>query len=110
MCIRDRYLNDRVALTVGQLFRRYERAVSVGIESVNGCRGRIGLSLIHISDNNRISAAPTVFVFQKIGVFLCGQAFFKLLIDTELSRFSEDISASNSISLRLISLFSLTRE
>ena len=37
------------------------------------------------ADNNRISAAPTVFVFQKIGVFLCGQAFFKLLIDTELS-------------------------
>ena len=40
--IRTLYLNDRVALTVWQLFRRYERAVSVGIESVNGCRGRIG--------------------------------------------------------------------
>ena len=35
------YLNDRKALTIRQLFRRYERAVSVGIESVNGCRGRI---------------------------------------------------------------------
>ena len=40
--IRTLYLNDRVSLTVWQLFRRYERAVSVGIESVNGCRGRIG--------------------------------------------------------------------
>ena len=39
--IRTLYLNDRVALTVWQLLRRYERAVSVGIESVNGCRGRI---------------------------------------------------------------------
>ena len=34
---------------------------------------------------NGISAAPTVFLFQKIGVFLCRQALFKLLIDTELS-------------------------
>ena len=39
--IRALYLNDRKALTIRQLFRRYERAVSVGIESVNGCRGRI---------------------------------------------------------------------
>ena len=40
--IRTLYLNYGETLTVWQLFRRYERAVSVGIESVNGCRGRIG--------------------------------------------------------------------
>ena len=37
------------------------------------------------ANNNGISTAPTVFIFQKIGVFFSRQTLFKLFIDTELS-------------------------
>ena len=37
------------------------------------------------SDNGRVNTAPAVLAFQKICVFLCGQTFFKLLIDTHFS-------------------------
>ena len=34
------------------------------------------------TDNYGISAAPAVFLFKKVGVFLCGQALLELLIDS----------------------------
>ena len=39
--------------------------------------------LINIgSDNSRIDSAPAVFIFQKVGIFLCRQALLELLIDS----------------------------
>ena len=49
------------------------------------------------ADNNGISAAPTVFIFQKIGIFLCRQTLFKLLIDTELSLRYAASTGKNSV-------------
>ena len=49
------------------------------------------------ADNHGISTAPTVFLFQKIGVFFCGQTFFKLLIDTELSLRYAATTSENSV-------------
>ena len=37
------------------------------------------------TDDDRIRAAPTVFVFQEVGVLFCGKALFKLLIDTHFA-------------------------
>ena len=37
------------------------------------------------TDDDRIRAAPTVFVFQEVGVLFCGNALFKLLIDTHFT-------------------------
>ena len=34
------------------------------------------------TDNYGISAAPAIFLFKKVGVFLCGQALLELLIDS----------------------------
>ena len=49
------------------------------------------------ADNSRISAAPTVFIFQKIGIFLCRQALFKLFIDTKLSLRYAASTSENSV-------------
>jgi len=37
------------------------------------------------ADYNGISAAPTVFIFQKVSVFLCRQTFFKLFVYPEFA-------------------------
>ena len=49
------------------------------------------------ADNSGISAAPTVFIFQKIGIFLCRQALFKLFIDTKLSLRYAASTSENSV-------------
>ena len=35
--------------------------------------------------NDRIRAAPAIFIFEEVRIFLCGKTLFKLLINTELS-------------------------
>ena len=36
-------------------------------------------------DYDGIRTAPTVFIFQEVGIFFCRKAFFKLFIDTHFS-------------------------
>ena len=54
--------------------------------------------LINIgSDNYGISAAPTVFIFQKICVFLCRQALLELLIDSHFPLRDAAATGENSV-------------
>ena len=48
-------------------------------------------------DYNGIRTAPTVFIFQKIGVFFSRKTLFKLFIDTELSLRYTAPTGKNSI-------------
>ena len=54
--------------------------------------------LINIgSDNSRIDAAPAIFIFKKICVFLCRQALLELLIDSHFPLRDAAATGENSI-------------
>ena len=49
------------------------------------------------SDDYGISTAPAVFVFQKVGIFLCRQALLELLIDSHFSLRDAASTGENSV-------------
>ena len=49
------------------------------------------------TDNYGISAAPAVFIFQKVGIFLCRQALLELLIDSHFSLRDAAATGENSV-------------
>ena len=54
--------------------------------------------LINIgSDNSRIDSAPAVFIFQKVGIFLCRQALLELLIDSHFPLRDAAATGENSV-------------
>ena len=63
--------------------------VDVGLITSDTLRDTDALSVVLLinagSGNYWISTAPAVFLFQKVGVFLCRQALLELLIDTHFS-------------------------
>ena len=71
------------------LFNLRPRKSNVGIVFTDTLCNRDTFSVVVFvntrTDNYRIRATPTVFVFQKVGIFLCGKALFKLLIDTHFT-------------------------
>ena len=60
--------------------------VNVGLIVSDSLRDADTLTVVLLinacTDNYGISAAPAVFLFKKVGVFLCGQALLELLIDS----------------------------
>ena len=49
------------------------------------------------SDDYGISTAPAVFIFQKVGIFLCRQALLELLIDSHFSLRDAAATGENSV-------------
>ena len=49
------------------------------------------------SDNSRIDATPAVFIFQKVGIFLCRQALLELLIDSHFPLRNAAATGENSV-------------
>ena len=49
------------------------------------------------SDDYGISTAPAVFIFQKVGIFLCRQALLELLIDSHFSLRDAASTGENSV-------------
>ena len=49
------------------------------------------------SDDNGISTAPAVFIFQKVGIFLCRQALLELLIDSHFPLRDAAATGENSV-------------
>ena len=49
------------------------------------------------SDDYGISTAPAVFIFQKVGIFLCRQALLKLLIDSHFPLRNAAATGENSV-------------
>ena len=73
-----------MGLVVSDAFRNADALAVVLV--VNSCAGDSG-----------INAAPAVFIFQKVGIFLCRQALLELLIDSHFPLRNAAATGENSV-------------
>ena len=75
--------------------------VDVGLITSDTFRNTDALTVVLLinigSDNSRIDSAPAVFIFQKVGIFLCRQALVELLIDSHFPLRDAAATGENSI-------------
>ena len=75
--------------------------VNVGLVVSDSLRDADALTVVLLinigSDNSRIDSAPAVFLFQKVGVFLCRQALLELLIDSHFPLRNAAATGENSV-------------
>ena len=99
------FLRIKVAVKFYQigntLFHLTPFQVNVGLIVSDSFRDADTLAVVLLinigSDNSRIDAAPAIFIFKKICVFLCRQALLELLIDSHFPLRDAAATGENSI-------------
>ena len=75
--------------------------VDMGVIASDAFRNTDTLTVVLLintgSDDYGISTAPAVFIFQKVGIFLCRQALVELLIDSHFSLRDAAATGKNSV-------------
>ena len=99
------FLRIKVAVKFYQLgntlFHLTPFKVNVGLIVSDSLRDADTLTVVLLinacTDNYGISTAPAVFIFQKVGIFLCRQALLELLIDSHFPLRNAAATGENSV-------------